>query len=141
MSLYVYLDGHYELHLAASHKGVRDYHDGKRTLVHVPVDWPELQAPQVRDLGPDELAVFALRPLQVGDQVGLYLPPKVRLTSIASVKTMPLHDMELGDLVALGRTEQDLEAYKQSWDECWEDDGLGWDTNPEVYAIRWEALK
>ena len=142
MSLYVYPDSHYGLHLGASPEAVARYHEGKRTLVHVPVEWPELQRPKVTQRGPEELDIFALRPLRAGDHVGLYVvpPPRVQMANITSVEAMSLHDMEIGDLVALGRTEQDLEAYRTSWEECWAKDGWPWSSNPEVYAIRWEAL-
>lgn len=143
MSLYVYPDGHYSLHLGTSPQSVQNYLHGKRTLVHVPVAWPELLAPKPSGFeDPDGLAVFAQRPLRPGDEVGLYCvpPPRVRITPITSIEAMPLHDMEIGDLVSLGRTEQDLEAYKTSWDECW-DAELAWAANPDVFAIRWEPLK
>jgi len=143
MSLYAYPDGHYELHLGATHEAVQLYHQGKRTLVHVPLEWPVLQAPKAQGAedDPGSLSVVVLRPLKVGDKVGLYMPPRVRLTPITSIETMPLHDMEIGHLVALGRTEADMDAYRASWDLCWAEEGFPWSSNPDVLEIRWEPLQ
>jgi hypothetical protein len=146
MSLYVYPDGHYALRLGASHHMVRRYHEGARTLVHVPALWPVLRVPPKPQSEPmatpmiTTVVVFELRSLRVGDEVGLYMPPRIQMTTITSIETMPLHSMVPGDLVALGRTEQDMDAYRASWDKCWAEDGWPWSSNPEVLAIRWEAL-
>lgn len=141
MSLYVYPDGHYALHLGGNHAMVQRYLEGARTLVHVPASWPVLRTPKPQGFGAAaSVDVFELRALRPGDLVGIYMPPRIRETPITSIETMLLQDMGTDDLVALGRTEVDMDAYRASWDECWAGEGWPWSSNPEVLAIRWEAL-
>lgn len=145
MTLHAYPDGHLGLHLNVSLKTSDHYHSGKRTLVHLPVDWNELRAPKTYD---DH--VFEPRELQAGDEIGMVTSPfpRIQVTEITKVEHIRLHDMPLSDLVLLGRTEDDLDAYRESWDRLWGKDsapeGEGewpWKSNPEVYSIYWKPLR
>lgn len=138
MTLYAYPDGHLSLHINATHETQALYHQGKRTLIHLPVGWSALREPKIYG----EHA-FEPRALQAGDKIGLTASPvRIAITEILEVRKIYLHDLLPSDLVALGRRPDGLAAYRESWDSVWGDgDGWPWDSNPEVYAIYWKPLR
>ena len=136
-SIYVQSDGRLSLHIAATWESVQQHHKGTRSLIHLPVDWPDLLTPSLAQLGPDE--TFEPRAPRPGDQIGLaFNLPRVHMADIEQVKQICVHDTSPDDLVLLGRTKGGLDGYRKSWDECWPE--YPWESKPEVYAIYWKPL-
>lgn len=118
-------DGRLSIIIAVTGQSVQAFHEGKRTLIHLPV---------TLDMWAHD------RALAVGDEIGLSNPPfpRVRMTPIVRIDEIDLHDMDEADLPCLGYL--DLDQYRQLWDVAWSDRGYAWAQNPRVYAIRWAPV-
>jgi len=144
MSLVIIEGGALGLICSADVKAIDAYHKGRRTLIHLPVEWVDSLEPKAG--WPDGMEK---RALGVGDKIGLYSAPfpRARMADIERMEVMNLRSMSVVDLAALGRRdEDDLEGYKESWNQCW---GSGhpsdprawpWEQNPKVYAIYWKPI-